>query len=45
MTRHQSLHKHESSPMFRLGLALIRIDDRDQKAIKFLQLAQKQKNS
>lgn len=38
-----SLHRNQSSPMFRLGAALQNIDRRDQKALKFMELAKGQK--
>ena len=35
------MHKNESSPLIRLGFALQRIDERDQKALKFIQMGEK----
>ena len=37
----KSLFRNESSPMIRLGYALQRIDEKDKKAIKFIQMGQK----
>lgn len=37
----KSLFKNESSPMIRLGYALQRIDEKDKKAMKFIQMGQK----
>lgn len=35
------MHKNESSPMIRLGFALQRIDEKDKKAMKFIQMGEK----
>lgn len=44
MNKHKSLYKNESSPYIRLGLALQKISEKDEKAIKFIEMGKKKNN-
>ena len=41
ITKHKSLYKAESYPYIRLGMALMNINDQDQKAKKFIDMGNK----